>query len=144
MQFHDFLVKTSRRKKRIGRGGKRGTTSGRGTKGQKSRAGHKIRPQIRDTIKQIPKRRGVRFSPTSSPVVPIDLALVEKNFRAGEKVTPSVLETRGLVRLTKGERVKVLDRGALTKKIIFENINASKRAAEKIIALGGELRNIEK
>lgn len=143
MQLHDVLVKTSRRKKRVGRGGKRGTTSGRGTKGQRARAGRKIRPQLRDTIKQIPKRRGVKFSPVSAPALAVDLELIEQNFKPGEKVTPRVLVARGLIRFSKGdERVKVLDRGNLTKKLIFENINASRKAAEKIIAAGGELRNI--
>jgi large subunit ribosomal protein L15 len=42
----------------VARGGKRGKTAGRGTKGQKARAGHKIRPEIRDVIKRIPKMRG--------------------------------------------------------------------------------------
>ncbi|MBI4136288.1 MAG: hypothetical protein HY481_01940 [Candidatus Vogelbacteria bacterium] len=51
------------RKKIVGRGGKRGTTAGRGTKGQKARAGHRIRPAIRDVIKKLPKRRGYRFRP---------------------------------------------------------------------------------
>lgn len=44
-----------KKKKRIGRGGKRGTFSGRGTKGQKARAGRKIRPAIRDLIQSLPK-----------------------------------------------------------------------------------------
>ncbi len=46
-------------KKRVGRGGKRGTYSGRGIKGQKSRAGRKMRPAIRDLIQRTPKLRGV-------------------------------------------------------------------------------------
>src|SRR3989344_3427584 len=45
--------------KRIGRGGKRGTTSGRGTKGQKSRSGHRIRPAARDLLIRLPKLRGL-------------------------------------------------------------------------------------
>lgn len=45
-------------KKRVGRGGKRGTYSGTGMNGQKSRAGAKIRPEIRDFIKKTPKKRG--------------------------------------------------------------------------------------
>lgn len=47
-------------KKRVGRGGKRGTYSGRGVKGQKSRAGRRIRPAVRDLIQQIPKLRGAK------------------------------------------------------------------------------------
>ncbi len=45
--------------KRVGRGGKRGTFSGRGTKGQHARAGHRIRPAERDFIQRLPKLRGV-------------------------------------------------------------------------------------
>ena len=56
MQIHQIQRQTKLAKKKIiGRGGKRGTTAGRGTKGQKARAGHRIRPEIRDTIKKIPK-----------------------------------------------------------------------------------------
>ena len=59
MQSHQ-LKPTHKRKKpqRIGRGGKRGTYSGAGIKGQKSRAGAKIRPEIRDFIKKLHKLRG--------------------------------------------------------------------------------------
>ena len=45
--------------KRVRRGGKRGTFSGRGTKGQHARAGHRIRPAERDFIQRLPKLRGV-------------------------------------------------------------------------------------
>ena len=59
MQLHDLRSgKDFATKKRIGRGGKRGTTSGRGQKGQKSRSGHRMRPAIRDLIIRTPKLRG--------------------------------------------------------------------------------------
>lgn len=59
MQLHTLKpLHSGRSKKRIGRGGKRGTYSGRGQKGQKSRAGRKIRPAMRDLIQRIPKLRG--------------------------------------------------------------------------------------
>ena len=59
MQFHNLQSKTKRKKSRpVGRGGKRGKTTGRGTKGQNARAGHKKRPEMRDIIKRIPKLRG--------------------------------------------------------------------------------------
>ncbi|KKU19004.1 MAG: hypothetical protein A2119_02275 [Candidatus Colwellbacteria bacterium GWA2_46_10] len=61
MQLHTLQpTHKSRGKKRIGRGGKRGTYSGKGIKGQSSRAGRKIRPGTRDLIQQIPKLRGSR------------------------------------------------------------------------------------
>lgn len=58
-----------RRKPRVGRGGKRGTYSGRGIKGQKSRAGHKIRPAERDFIQRLPKLRGYRNKAAEKPII---------------------------------------------------------------------------
>lgn len=146
MQLQDILVRTTQRKKRIGRGGKRGTTSGRGTKGQKARAGHRIRPALRDLIRKIPKKRGVKFFLPRKLQIVIDFRAIEKHFNPGEKVTPRTLEKKGLIRLPSYRNnvvVKVLDRGELTKKLIFENIRASQSAAEKIFKQGGEIRNVE-
>jgi len=59
MQFHNIFSDHSyKSKKRVGRGGKKGTYSGRGMKGQKARAGHRIRPAIRDFMMKVPKLRG--------------------------------------------------------------------------------------
>ncbi|MDP2651145.1 MAG: uL15 family ribosomal protein [bacterium] len=59
MQLHELKPKTERKKsKQVGRGGTRGKTAGRGTKGQNARAGHKKRPELRDFIKRLPKLRG--------------------------------------------------------------------------------------
>ncbi|MDP2641825.1 MAG: uL15 family ribosomal protein [bacterium] len=59
MQFHNLKAKSKRKRSRqVGRGGTRGKTAGRGTKGQNARAGHKKRPEMRDIIKRIPKLRG--------------------------------------------------------------------------------------
>jgi len=59
MQFHNLQARTKRKYARqVGRGGTRGKTAGRGTKGQNARAGRKKRPELRDIIKRIPKLRG--------------------------------------------------------------------------------------
>lgn len=59
MQWNNLKPKTERKRSQsVGRGGKRGKTSGRGTKGQNARAGRKKRPEIRDFIKRFPKLRG--------------------------------------------------------------------------------------
>lgn len=59
MQLHELQSEHQNKdKKRIARGGKRGRTSGRGQKGQKSRSGRKIRPAIRDFVQRTPKKRG--------------------------------------------------------------------------------------
>lgn len=66
MQLHELRPKHKIKKaKRIGRGGKRGTYSGRGMKGQKSRAGARFEPIIRGLIKRYPKLRGYRFKAKS-------------------------------------------------------------------------------
>ncbi|PIP55754.1 MAG: hypothetical protein CO183_01875 [Candidatus Zambryskibacteria bacterium CG_4_9_14_3_um_filter_42_9] len=59
MQFHNLRAKTKRKRaQQKGRGGTRGKTAGRGTKGQNARAGRKKRPELRDVIKRMPKLRG--------------------------------------------------------------------------------------
>ncbi|MEK9185284.1 MAG: hypothetical protein AAB863_00775 [Patescibacteria group bacterium] len=59
MQMHNLKRnKHNRKAKQVGRGGTRGKTSGRGTKGQNARAGRKKRPEMRDIIKRFPKLRG--------------------------------------------------------------------------------------
>jgi len=64
MQLHQLQpANKNQKKKRIGRGGKRGTYSGRGVKGQKSRAGRHIRPAERDLIQRLPKLRGQKNKP---------------------------------------------------------------------------------
>ena len=73
MQIHQLQLKDrSKSKKRIGRGGKRGTYSGRGIKGQKSRAGAKVRPALRDIIKKIPKKRGYKFSLRKKKIIGVN------------------------------------------------------------------------
>ena len=63
MQLHDLKPNNkSKEKKRVGRGGKKGTYSGKGMKGQKSRAGRKLEPPIRGLIKRYHKLRGYKFN----------------------------------------------------------------------------------
>src|SRR3989344_6077113 len=98
MQLNTLKSKTARKsKKRVGRGGKRGTFSGRGTKGQKARAGHRIRPELRDIIKKIPKLRGYRSKVRSQPRAEVDVARLSAHCADGETVTPETLVKRGLV-----------------------------------------------
>lgn len=147
MDLHQLKPNTTRKKeKRIGRGGKRGTTSGRGTKGQKSRAGHRIRPAARDLMMKIPQRRGVGFKGLNGALAVIGLAALEDNFKAGEKVSPRVLVNRGIVNAKKGARqkIKVLGGGRLTKKLILEGLAVSQSAGKRVLELGGEIRALPK
>lgn len=131
---------------RVGRGGKRGKTSGRGTKGQKARAGRKLRPEMRDLIKKLPKRRGFgkNRARTVRPQViytPVNLAALEKAFDAGDQVTPLTLRQKGLVGSRGGYilPVKILGTGTLTKKLTVVDCFASESAKKAIEAAGGSL-----
>ena len=70
MKLHE-LPKIKKRVQRIGRSGKRGSYSGRGVKGQKSRAGRRLYPAERDLIMRIPKRRGFRNLPKRDQIIMI-------------------------------------------------------------------------
>ena len=98
MQLNTLKSKTERiRSTRVGRGGKRGKTSGRGTKGQKARAGHRMRPELRDIIKKFPKHRGYNFKSFEVKPSPVNLSVIEKSFAQGESVTPQILLDKKLV-----------------------------------------------
>ncbi len=138
MQLHNLFPRTKvKEEKRIGRGGKRGTYSGRGIKGQKARAGAKIRPAERDIIKKIPKLRGYKFKSFQERPAIINLGDLNKKFKAGEKVSPKNLLEAGLIRRIKGKvpKVKVLGKGELKKKLVFEDVQFSKSALEKLKSL---------
>jgi large subunit ribosomal protein L15 len=142
MQLHQIKRKNKNKsKKRIGRGGKRGSYSGKGIKGQKSRAGRKLRPELRDIIKKIPKKRGYRFKSFARKPKAINLDLIEKNFESGQKVTPKSLLEKGLIRKEKGfiPEVKLLGGGILTKKLLVSECQISKSALEKIKKAGGNV-----
>lgn len=133
-------------KPRVGRGGKRGKTSGRGTKGQKARAGNSTRPEMRDQLKKIPKRRGFgkNRSRTVRPQVvysPVNLGKLEAAFSAGDIVSPVSLLKKGLVNSSGGYilPVKILGTGELTKSLTIEGCIASVTAKEAIEKAGGSL-----
>ncbi len=143
MQLHNLKKHSSHRQARqIGRGGKRGTTSGRGTKGQKARAGNKRRPEMRDIIKKLPKLRGYRFKPVSIKPAVVNLATLDKIFQAGEQITPAILLAKKLVKRERGQMpvVKILATGDLTKKLAIENCLVSVSAKIKIEQAGGTIK----
>ncbi len=136
-----------KKSRRVGRGGKRGKTSGRGGKGQTARAGNKRRPEWRDIIKKLPKRRGYgkNRSRTVRPMVPVatlTLEALNKAFESGEKVTVRTLLQKGLLRRISGAipPMKILARGEVTKKLtIMGGVALSKEAIAKIEKAGGTI-----
>ena len=146
-------------KKRVGRGGKRGTFSGKGSKGQKSRAGASVRAGFRGGDNRIwqlfPKQRGASKKPgragndsphrkhrfyqlrrDKSSVVNIEEF---NNFNDGETVTPKTLFDKSMLRRVK-KGVKILGDGELGKTLIFEGFSLSKSARDKIVKAGGTIK----
>lgn len=130
------------RKKIIGRGGKRGGYSGRGQKGQRSRAGRKIRPEIRDVIKRLPKKRGYKFKSIQIKPQVINLTELDAGISDEEKLTPLKLVELKIVKMEKGKlpKIKILGGGKLAKKVEVSGINVSKTAREKIEKMGGTIK----
>ena len=142
MQLHQLKSKTKfKKKKRNRRGGKRGTFSGRGTKGQKARAGHKMRPEIRDILKKIPKLRGYRSKIRPQKIAVVNIGDLEKHFSSGDKITPQILMQKGLLRKASGKtpELKLLGSGELTKKLLVSDCQISKSAKDKIEKAGGHV-----
>jgi large subunit ribosomal protein L15 len=137
--------------KRIGRGlgSGKGRYSGRGIKGQKSRAGsHKLRAGFEGGQMPLYMRVGKLRGNTSKDAMPVgpfrtrtyhvNLRDLEDRFDDGAEVTPEALVGKGLIRNTRFD-VKVLGGGELTKKLTITVHRASASAREKIEAAGGSL-----
>lgn len=147
MQLHELKSKTKRKiSKRIGRGGKRGKTSGKGGKGQTARAGGRPRPEMRDTIKRLPKRRGFgknrarTINPERIRPQVVNLSALEIAFATGAEVNPQTLFAADLVKRDNGAIVvKILGTGELTKKLSITGCEVSASAREKITAVGGTI-----
>ena len=142
MQIHQIKREhPNKSKKLVGRGGTRGKTSGKGTKGQKARAGAKLRPALRDTIKKLPKLRGYknkafRVKPTSVNLKSLNVVATD-----GMIVNPITLLEMGLIKLSKGKlpKVKILGLGDITKKVTISGCEFSAAVKEKVEAAGGTI-----
>ncbi len=146
MQLHEIHPRHKlKKRKRVGRGGKRGTYSGRGIKGQKSRAGRKFKPVIRELIKKYPKLRGYRQKHQAKNLklktAILNLEVLEKKFETGDKITPAILLEKKIIRKMNGKipLVKILGKGQLTKALTIEGCKISKQAKEKIEKSGGKI-----
>ncbi|OGZ73584.1 MAG: 50S ribosomal protein L15 [Candidatus Staskawiczbacteria bacterium RIFCSPLOWO2_01_FULL_38_12b] len=142
MQVHQLKPKhTSADRKIVGRGGKKGTYSGRGIKGQSSRSGRKMVPVIRELIKRYPKLKGYRSFVLQDNLVVVNLDVLQKHCKDGDSVNPGYLVAKGIIRTVKGKvpNVKILGDGAITKKIILENCNISKAAKAAVEKAGGKV-----
>ncbi|HVM58282.1 MAG TPA: 50S ribosomal protein L15 [Gaiellaceae bacterium] len=135
-------------RKRVGRGlgSGKGKFSGRGVKGQKSRAGsHKMRAGFEGGQMPIYMRIGKLRGATSKdamPIGPFRTSTVPVNirdlvrFEAGDEVTPETLVEKRLIKNTKTD-VKLLGVGEITTKLTVRVHAISATAREKIEAAGG-------
>ncbi len=131
--------------RRIGRGqsSTRGKTSGRGGKGQTARAGNKRRPELRDIIKKLPKRRGygknrartVNASKAYAIVVPLDR--LERAFESGAEITLTALREKKMLG-RKDSMAKIVG-AEITKKFTIKGFTTSTSARAAIEKAGGSI-----
>lgn len=145
MKLHQLKSFGKRKKNRVGRGGKRGTYSGRGLKGQKSRAGRRIRPAERDLILRLPKKRGFRNKPKSPKPLVFNLGFLNDKLKARAngkelKINPQLLKEAGLVPLKYRGEIKILGDGQVDFPVSFEGVKVSKSAKAKAEKAGGVIK----
>lgn len=149
MQLNNLIPKTKNKKTMIvGRGGKRGKTSGRGGKGQTARAGNKRRPELRDFIKRVPKLRGRgvnSFKSIQDKPSTVNVGDIDAVFMTGAVVSPATLIEKKAVELINGKipEVKILSDGDITKAVKVEGCFVSLKAKEKIEKAGGTVKAIK-
>jgi len=146
MQIHEVKRKTKNKVSiQVGRGGKRGKTSGKGHKGQNARSGNSGRPEIRDMIKKLPKLRGRGVNINKSfgkKAQAVSLTDLERVFNDGDRVTPSVLFEKDLIKKDGGKIgiAKILNTGEITKKLEIKNCLISATAKAAIEKAGGSIK----
>lgn len=145
----DNLQSSGKKRKRVGRGGAHGGTSGRGHKGQNARSGG---PKGRGfeggqtpLQRRLPKR-GFTNAKFSKEVSLVNLSSLERAFVDGEEVNAHVLTQRGLIKPKKSEQrdvkkgtiVKILGDGELSKKLTVSAYAFSAAAIQAIEKVGGK------
>ncbi len=144
MQIHDLNFSIKKNKKRVGRGGKRGTYSGRGQKGQKSRAGRKIRPAERDLIIRLPKLKGINNKSTKPKpfIVKINNLLAKiKIYNFNDVIDINSLKQLELLPNRYYGSVKII--GSVSKVPplkMAKDIKISNKLKDKILKNGGEIK----
>lgn len=143
MQIHQLTVKKRKEKKTIGRGGKRGTYSGRGNKGQKARSGASIDPLFEggrsSLVERLKKVRG--FKSLNAKKAVVKLEALEKMFKDGDIVSVETLLKSKLVdKANVKDGIKILATGEISKKLtISAELLLSATAKAAIIKAGGKI-----
>lgn len=127
---------------RVGRGGKRGTYSGKGSKGQKAHAGRKIFSHVRERMLHMPKLRGSGNEHIKKDIVTITLASLNKKFESGTIIDFKLLKKSNLLPRTNNEFKIVGKMAQLNKKFVLKNCKTSAGAKESIEKAGGKVEEI--
>ena len=149
----NHLKRTGKRAyRRVGRGqgSKRGKQSGRGGKGQTARAGNKRRPELRDIIKKLPKRRGYGKNrgrthvPRPRPFA-LSLDRVSALFDSGAEVSRKTLIEKQILTATSDRPIKIVSDlpaqagGVFDKKLSFHGLSYTAKARAAIEKAGGSI-----
>lgn len=130
---------STKKRKRVGRGGKYSKTAGKGEKGQNARSGGGVRTGFEGGQLPLFRRLGKRgFNNTRFRTVYATVNVSELNrFEENTVITPELLIDAGLVK-KELDGIKVLGMGELSKKLIVKANMFSRTAKEKIEAAGGK------
>ena len=134
-------------RKRIGRGNSSGwgKTAGKGSNGQKSRAGGGVKPYFEGgqmpIYRRVPKR-GFSNTIFKKEYTVISLAFLNENFNDGEEVSLETLFNKCLIKKGR-DGVKVLGNGELNKKLTVKVHKISKSAKAAVEAKGGTVELVE-
>jgi len=131
------------KKRRVGRGGKRGSYSGKGLKGQNARSGASgmRRRAIRHLMESTPKLRGFKSQKPRPEIV--NLGELNDKLKTGDTVTPKFLFDKKLINHTK-TGAKILGNGDIKIKLEISDCQVSASAKEKIEKAGGKVNEIVK
>ena len=133
-------IQKRKKGRRIGRGvgSGRGKTSGRGHKGQRARAGYKMLPIFQGggspLVRRVPKRGFT--NEFALKVATINVSELAELFTGGEKITPEVLQEKGVIK-RRFDLLKILGNGDLKAKLNVSAHQFSASAKEKIEQAGG-------
>lgn len=141
----DSLAPTKKQRKRVGRGGSRGGTSGKGHKGQRARSGGRVKAGFEGgqmpLSRRLPKR-GFNNARFSDRYTVLNISLLEKYFDDGQEVTLELFAKRGVTKNVRST-IKILGNGSLSKKLIVHTHALSKKAHNAIVQSGGEVRLVK-
>jgi large subunit ribosomal protein L15 len=148
MKLHELADNegAAKKKKRVARGpgSGKGKTAGRGIKGQTSRSGVALGGYEGGQMplyRRLPKRGFTK--PNRMEYAVVNLGLIEKFIAAGKldasiEITEDALVAAG-VTSNKRDGIRVLNKGAVTSKIMLLVTGASAAAVEAVAAAGGTL-----